>query len=196
LSTTSESNEHDNRFLLVIIIVIALAASGGGVYFWTRTIAGDAARIAAYDQELPSQPGLRNEPMMVTIFHPENNLLVAEFKPAPRQPDAQAQARESLESLFSDRKTAQIPVLKDFKLRAFYLDAQGTAYVDLDQRGEIRASVAEEQLALYALVNTILYNFVDIRQVAFLIEGKESPTLAGHLDLSRRFSKRMDLVRK
>lgn len=180
----------------MIIIVIALVAAGGGIFFWTRSIEGDAVRIAAYDRELPPQPELRNEPLMITIFHPENNLLVAGFKPAPRQPDAQAQARESLESLFSDRKTAQVPVLKDLKLRAFYLDAQGTAYVDLEQRGEIRASAWEEQLALYALVNTVQDNFVDIRQVAFLIAGRESPTLAGHLDLSRRFNKRMDLVRK
>jgi hypothetical protein len=89
-------------------------------------------------------------------------------------------------------------VLRDIRLRAFYLDASGTAYIDLAAglKKDVLASAWEEQLALYAMVNTLLRNFEEIKQVLFLFEGGEAQTLAGHMDLSRTFTKRMDLVRQ
>jgi hypothetical protein len=41
-----------------------------------------------------------------------------------------------------------------------------------------------------------MQNFDEIKQVRFLLNGKEAQTLAGHVDLSRTFTKRMDLVRQ
>jgi hypothetical protein len=60
----------------------------------------------------------------------------------------------------------------------------------------VRASAWEEQLAIYALVNTLLQNFEEIKQVVLLLDGGEAQTLAGHMDLSRTFAKRMDLVKQ
>jgi hypothetical protein len=60
----------------------------------------------------------------------------------------------------------------------------------------VRASAWEEQLAIYALVNTLLQNFEEIKQVVLLLDGGEAQTLAGHMDLSRTFTKRMDLVKQ
>ena len=54
----------------------------------------------------------------------------------------------------------------------------------------------EELLALYAMVNTLSQNFEEIRQVRFLVDGREAQTLAGHIELSRKFTKRMDLVKQ
>jgi hypothetical protein len=49
---------------------------------------------------------------------------------------------------------------------------------------------------MYAMVNTLMQNFEEIREVAFLVDGRQAPTLAGHMDLSRRYGKRMDLVKQ
>jgi hypothetical protein len=65
----------------------------------------------------------------------------------------------------------------------------------VEQR-EVRASVWEELIALYAMVNTLSQNFEEIRQIRFLVEGREVQTLAGHIELSRKFTKRMDLVKQ
>ncbi len=191
----------DSRLLLVIIIGIVLVAAAGGFFFWTRMNALDAAQMQAGQDKspiAPIQPGLRNEPLGVTLFYPLDGMLASGTAPVKRQPDTQAQAREALLAVFSDQRAAGASALRDVKLRAFYLDSQSTAYVDLTagQQKEIRASAWEEQLAIYAMVNTLMQNFEEIRQVAFLMDGREAQSLAGHMDLSRKYGKRMDLVRQ
>jgi hypothetical protein len=115
-----------------------------------------------------------------------------------RQPDTQSQARESLAALFEDPRASQAPVLRDIKLREFYLDPSGTGYIDLalGPRTDVRASAWEERLAIAAMANTLLRNFAEIKQVFLLLDGREAQTLAGHIDLSRAFSESMDLVKE
>jgi hypothetical protein len=125
-------------------------------------------------------------------------MLLAGAASVKRQPDTQAQARETLAAAFSDQRTAQTAVFRDIKLKAFYLDGQGTAYIDLipSQQRDISASAWEEFLALSAMANTVMQNFDEIKQVRFLVDGREAQTLAGHMDLSRTYTKRMDLVKQ
>jgi hypothetical protein len=60
---------------------------------------------------------------------------------------------------------------------------------------ELKASVEGELLAVYALVNSLTQSIPEVRQVRFLLDGREAQTLAGHIDLSRSFVKRTDLVK-
>jgi sporulation and spore germination protein len=197
MSPSTDRSIRDNRLLIAVVIGIALVIAGG-FYLWTRMNAEDAAGKSA-EQGATSliQPAFHNEPLSMTLYYPLEGMLVAGTAPVKRQPDTQAQARETLAAVFQDRRAAQAPVLKDIKLRAFYLDAQGTAYLDITP-GElsVRASVWDEQLAVYALVNTLMQNFEEIKRVEFLVDGREAQTLAGHMDLSRKYVKRMDLVRQ
>ncbi len=144
------------------------------------------------------QPAFRNEPLTITVYYPVNGALLAGTASVKRQPDTQAQARETLAAVLSDQRAAQTAVFRDIKLKAFYLDGQGTAYIDLvrSRQQDISASAGEEFLALFAMVNTVMQNFEEIKQVRFLVDGREAQTLAGHMDLSRTFTKRMDLVKQ
>ncbi len=184
--------------LLVIIIGIVLIAAAGGYVLWTRMNAFDAAQKTS-EKGITALilPAFRNEPLTVTLYYPLEGMLVSGTATAKRQPDTQAQAREALAAVFLDQRAAQAPVLRDVKLKAFFLDAQGTAYIDLAPGPQsVRASAWDEQLAIYSMVNTLMQNFEEIKQVAFLIDGRDAQTLAGHMDLSRKYSKRMDLVRQ
>jgi hypothetical protein len=133
---------------------------------------------------------------MVTRYLPAGNALVPGMVPVLRETDTQAQAREVLNATLSGENRA--PVLSGISLRGFFLAPDGTAYVDISagQEGIVRGSAGEEFLALYAMVNTLAVNFEEIRQVRFLVEGRESQTLAGHVDLGRVFTKRLDLVKQ
>jgi len=197
MSQITDRSIRDNRLLVAVILGIVLIAAGG-FYFQMRRTAADEARKPAEPAAYPLiQPAFRNEPLSVTIYYPREGMLVAGATAAKRQPDTQAQARETIAAALQDHGAAQAPVLRDVKLRAFYLDAQGTAYIDLATSAPpVRASAWDEQLAVYALVNTLMQNFEEIRQVAFLVDGRDAQTLAGHLDLSRKFVKRMDLVKQ
>jgi hypothetical protein len=197
MSPTTDRSIRDSRLLIAIIIGIAVIVAGG-FYVQMRWDAADAARKAAEPAVNPLiQPAFRNEPLSVTLYYPLEGMLVAGATSAKRQPDTQAQARETLAAMLQDQRSAQAPVLRDIKLRVLYLDAQGTAYIDLAPPAlPVRATAWDEQLAVYALVNTLMQNFEEIRQVVFLIDGRDAQTLAGHLDLSRKYVKRMDLVKQ
>lgn len=71
-----------------------------------------------------------------------------------------------------------------------------TAWVDLDTavRDEHPGGTWTEVLAVYSIVNTLVENFSDVRQVQILIEGNESKTLAGHVDISQPLESRVQLL--
>jgi flagellar basal body-associated protein FliL len=198
MSWTTDRAIRDNRLLLVVVIGLVFIVAAGAFFYWYRTTSSIAVPKQVEQSRYPIiQPAFQNEPTSVTLYYPGDGMLVASSAPVKRQPDAQAQARETLLALFQDQRAAQAAVLRDVKLRAFYLDSQGTAYIDLatDQQQAVRASAWDEQLAVYAMVNTITQNFEEIKQVVFLMNGREAGTLAGHIDLSRKYEKRTDLIR-
>jgi sporulation and spore germination protein len=198
MSWTTDRAIRDNRLLLVVVVGLVFIVAAGAFFYWYRTTSSIAVPKQVEQSRYPIvQPAFQNEPTSVTLYYPGDGMLVASSAPVKRQPDAQAQARETLLALFQDQRAAQAAVLRDVKLRAFYLDSQGTAYIDLatDQQQAVRASAWDEQLAVYAMVNTITQNFEEIKQVVFLMNGREAGTLAGHIDLSRKYEKRTDLIR-
>ena len=201
MSWTTDRTISDNRLLFAVIAGVVFVAAAGGFFFWMRMNSPDASQKPAEQAGNANsliQPAFRSEPLSVTLFYPQGSMLAFGTAPVKRQPDTQAQARETLVAVFSDQRAVQAAVLRDVKLRAFYLDGSGTAYIDLmpGQQKDISASAWEEQLAIYAMVNTLMQNFEEIRQVAFLVEGRDAQTLAGHMDLARKYGKRMDLVKQ
>jgi spore germination protein GerM len=71
-----------------------------------------------------------------------------------------------------------------------------TVWVDLDSavRDEAPGGTWTEVLAVYSVVNTLVENFSDIKQVQILIEGSESDTMAGHVDISGPLASRIQLL--
>jgi hypothetical protein len=188
-----------NRLLLGVVIILAAIIASGGILLRMRMPSNDTAqKPALQDQQLAHQQFLRDEPLPITLYFPHEGMLATESAVVKRQPDTQSLARAALAALFADQRASLEPVLRDIRLRELFIDAAGTAYIDLTPgpQKDVRASAWEEQLAIYALVNTLLQNFEDIKQVVLLLDGGEAQTLAGHMDLSRMFTKRMDLVKR
>ena len=79
----------------------------------------------------------------------------------------------------------QVPVPEGLKLNDFYFTPQGIAVVDLST-AEIppgHFGFYEEVLFIRGLIETLSQNFFEIKQVKVLVNGNESPTLAGHYAL-------------
>ncbi len=185
--------------LIWLLGAIFAAAAVAGVFVWLRLSAPDPQQNqAALAPSLLAHPPRPDESLAITLYYPENGLLATGTIPIKRQPDPQAQAREALGAVFADKRVLQAAVFADLKIRGVFLDASGTAYVDLSsaRQNGAAASAWDELLTIYSLVNTLTKNFDEIKQVRFLFEGKETQTLAGHIDLARKFDKRMDLVKQ
>ena len=82
-------------------------------------------------------------------------------------------------------------------LRAVYITEDGICYVDIS--AEIKENhpggVQSELLTLYSLVNSLILNIPEIKAVKILIDGHESMTLAGHIDVQDPIRANMLLIR-
>ena len=84
---------------------------------------------------------------------------------------------------------------KSAKLRSVKVQGE-TAIVDFDSstaKGFVGGSTGEEML-VGSVVNT-LTNFPEIKEVRFLLDGKEMETLAGHMDLSMPIKRMSGLLK-
>lgn len=89
------------------------------------------------------------------------------------------------------------PLPPGTRVRQLYIDGQGIAYVDFSSelRDNHPGGSKAELLSVYSIVDTLVYNFEQIRRVKILIDGSEVETLAGHIDLRRPLKPRLDFDR-
>jgi hypothetical protein len=197
MSATGDRSIRDGHGPLIALIVVIAVVAAGGALVWSR-LGPAPEQTEERSDRLPSAPVRPDEPLPLILFVPVNGLLERISVGVFRQPELQLEAREAAAAVLASERAGEAAVLKDLELKALYLDAAGTAYLDLAPAGrkDLRGSAWEELLALYALVNTLTQNFAEIHQVRFLVDGREAPTLAGHVDLKRAFVKRIDLLRQ
>jgi hypothetical protein len=85
----------------------------------------------------------------------------------------------------------------DTKLNAIYLTAAHVCYVDLSAavRENHPGGSNSELLTIYSVVNSLVLNISEIERVKILIDGHETPTLAGHIDLQFPVKAHMLIIR-
>ena len=82
-------------------------------------------------------------------------------------------------------------------IRALYVTRDRTAYVDISNaiKNSHPGGIKSELFTIYSIVNSLILNIPGIDAVKILIGGRESTTLAGHIDLSFPFKANMLLIR-
>jgi len=184
-------------FLIAGGIWIALARRGQGTQPEEPPVTGRAVIV---DERAPLvDPNKMAERDVVVFFGREG---AAGLYPERRRIFVTAtvtdQAKQVMEELVrGPRRALGVAVLPpQTALRELYLDQEGTAYVDFSAELAQRhpGGTDAEIDTVYAVVDSLTYNFPEIRSVQILIEGEERETLAGHLDLSRRYSRDMSRV--
>jgi len=83
-------------------------------------------------------------------------------------------------------------------VRGVYLTPHGEAFVDLSR--EVAAAHSggslDETLTVFAIVNALTVNLPDVTSVQILIDGKETDTLAGHVDLRHPLGRSMKWIKR
>jgi len=135
-----------------------------------------------------------------TIIHlyfanKENSFLIAE-KRLLVQPDDPAQmGKLIIESLIKGPKEGLMRTISsDATLRALFVTEDKTAYADFSPviREKHPGGCKSEIITIYSIVNSLILNIPEIDVVKILIDGRESMTLAGHIDL--RFPLKADML--
>ena len=83
------------------------------------------------------------------------------------------------------------------RLNALYVAGDGTAFVDFSENlmEDHPGGVQSELLTIYSVVNSLVLNIPQVSQVKILIKGRETSTVAGHIDARFPFKANMMLVR-
>lgn len=104
------------------------------------------------------------------------------------------QARRIIEAQLTDAPAPYAsPVPAGTTLRALFIGQRGEAFVDLggDVRTKHPGGALYELFTVYSIVNSLTVNLPAITRVQILIDGKESDTLAGHVDLRHPLQKNL-----
>jgi spore germination protein GerM len=129
---------------------------------------------------------------------PQGLLLTSEPRVMPRQADAWQRAQWLVEELTRGPRRGGLPALPpQTELRALFITPDETATVDFSAaiREHHPAGVRSELLSVYAVVNTLILNLPEVSAVRILIEGREAPTLAGHVALTAPLTADMLMIR-
>jgi spore germination protein GerM len=181
----------------------------------TRTVlvlAGVVALLALWAVNLPAQespssnsgaaPGYgrnQNKSVAHLYFTDKNNLfLIAEERVLSQSGDPVRFGQTIIAALIEGPGQELAPIIpQNTKLRALFITEDGTCYVDFsaDIQENHPGGVTTELLTVYSIVNSLILNIAEIGAVKILIEGQESITLAGHIDLQQPLEANMLLIR-
>jgi germination protein M len=183
--------------LLLVAGVWALSRRGGGEETLEELPSGQAVIV---DEEAPLADPTRSAERQVVLFFARegSDLLHPESRRIFVTASITEQAKQVIEGLIrGPRRALGVPVLpREATLRELYVDREGNAYVDFgaDLLERHPGGSDAEIATLFAVVNSLTYNFPQIRSVRILIEGEERDTLAGHIDLRRRYFRDLSRV--
>ncbi|MCZ6452426.1 MAG: GerMN domain-containing protein [Deltaproteobacteria bacterium] len=125
------------------------------------------------------------------VMAPHPDLLTVEERSIFRTEDIILTARQIIHEVLTGPSTKEgFQVFSErATLRQIYLLEDGTALVDLSQEIIYPAvgGVAAELSALYSMTRSLIENIQEIRQIRFLVEGREHSTLAGHVSIREPF---------
>ena len=185
-----------NHFSIAILIVI------GGISI-CAVLFNKPDKSLALDQYDKSVQKANAEASGKSVVHlyfsdKENSFLTAEERTFFQPEDLTDFGRVIIEALIDGSRKGLIRTIPPgTTLRAFYVTQEGTAYVDLSDKvkDDHPGGVKSELLTIYSIVNSLVLNIPEIDAVKILIAGKESMTLAGHIDLRFPFKANMLLIR-
>jgi spore germination protein GerM len=151
--------------------------------------------VTDIEQQEPGQ--VETEKVSLFFLSEEDGLLHPEEREIIVTPSLHLKARAIIEELLKGSLNGLIsPFPADTELREFFLSTDGTAYVDFSRAFQDNhpSGASAEISTVYSVVNTLIFNLDSIKKVFILIDGGEKETLSGHIDLSRPFVPKFDLI--
>jgi spore germination protein GerM len=141
------------------------------------------------------------EKKVVTLYFSDEGeeYLIGEKREIAKQDEVREEAEETIHELIKGPKGKLLRTLPPrTKILALQVDANGVARVNFNQalHRDHPGGSSAEMMTLYSVVNSLAFNFPEIKKVQILIEGEKSQTIAGHLSLEQPLSSKPDLIKK
>lgn len=127
---------------------------------------------------------------------PQERFLVAEKRHIYKEEDTAGQAKELVKALLAGSKTGNVNTFPaNVVLRSVTLNKEGVAQVNFSDtlRKNHPGGSTAEMVTIYSLTNTLTANIPDIKSVKIMVEGKELPSIKGHISTINPFRPDPDL---
>ncbi len=192
------SVSRQNVVLLTVTGFVALFSVIFSIYWFLgralltpEDIGGDTTEVPA-EPETPPESAPEEETgrrIRVTLYllSGTGTSLVTEEREIHFFESPQEQAKQIVSQLLAgSQRGRSSPFPRGVRLRDLFITSQGLAFVDLSKEliSNHPGGVSAEELTVYSLANTLISNLPTVKKVQILVEGREVPSLAGHLDLS------------
>jgi len=128
----------------------------------------------------------------------DHRFLTAEDRTLAQPDSVVERARSIVYALIDGPKGPLTPTIPaETKLLALYVTQDGIACVDFDRAISEKhpGGSLSELLTIFSIVNTLALNIPEIEAVKILIEGHETKTLAGHIDIRFPFRPNMLMIK-
>ncbi len=134
---------------------------------------------------------------IIWFSDPQEHFLVAEKRIVFKENDSAQQAKEIVKALLDGSKTGKVNTFPSgVTVWDVKVDDKGTAYVNFSQnllKLHPGGSTAE-MATIYSLTNSITESVSSIRKVKILVEGREIPSIKGHISTKKEFSRNPDIT--
>ena len=158
----------------------------------------DPTPVPAPSPIVISEPAHTELQKCTLFFFDTNSLrLAGEERELHLSQDATERLKQTITELLSESISGLYQTIpKGTLLYEVYVDEQSTAYLDFSHhlKDAHIGGTTSEALTVAAILRTVKLNFPDeIRRVQILIEGLETDTIGGHVDISKPLSLSLDL---
>lgn len=179
-------------FLPIVLTILGILSLGLALYFLYYR--DPSALLSLNRNETTRDAGIRlsGPTKKIAVFFVTNDggSLTTLEKEIPGDLTLMEQVKEAVQTLISKPPEGLItPIPEGTRLQSLFIDSLGNAYLDFSreiQQGHMGGLTAE-LLTVGSIVNTLLFNFKEIKGVQLLVEGSEIETLAGHIDCTKPF---------
>jgi hypothetical protein len=174
--------------LQIVVAVLVLTALGLGYYALRLRRQAEATRAAVPDSR-PIAPPVSGKPEPARLFMADDREgTIAERQASlalPASPSTKAETLlRALTAAYLEESSAH-RLGEGADVRSVYFVNNNLAVIDLNAEfaSNHRSGALVEELTVASFVETLAAAFPELKQVRFLVDGKERETLAGHTDL-------------
>ncbi len=192
-TTDVKSKKKKKGTRLLILAFVTLTVFGSLIFLF----------VTLFDYLYPPvtgrEGGARREKWLVTLYFSDANerFLVQERRQIPKEKDVPGQARELVKALLDGSKTNLVNTFPGrTELQNVRIENGRKAYVSFSKNlvKQHPKGSASEMATIYSLTTTLTANIPDIKEVALLVDGKELPSIGGHIDTRHSFTPNKDLL--
>ncbi|MCP4399016.1 MAG: GerMN domain-containing protein [bacterium] len=183
------------KWVALSIVTIVLFAGAWVLYAYTPNQELERDLVNSTQQQIAQGTDLQESPYReITLFVGDvgRGDLLRKIREIEKNQDLLQEISQTIELLIQpdeDMRNDAIP--EGTTLLNVFISRAGIAYLNLSRHVQVRhiGGLSAELTSVASLVNTLLFNFKQIKQVQILVEGAEIETLTGHVDCRKPFSK-------